>query len=154
MSAHTAVDQIFRAEQGRVLAALISQLEVTELAEDALQDALILALRQWQSGVPQNPGAWLTAVAKRRLIDRLRRSSTFTRKQADIHAAVTPDTDDGDADEPAFPDERLKLIFTYCHPSLTLEAQVALTRCRLMKPSAFHENRSRVNECDTWTLSL
>ncbi|NWF69862.1 MAG: RNA polymerase sigma factor [Chloroflexi bacterium] len=122
-----ALETLFRQEYGRVLAALISQLGDFGLAEDALQDALLLALRQWPAGgLPRNPGAWLTAVAKRRAIDRLRRASTFTRKHAAIHAQQPAD-EQADDDETPIPDERLKLIFTCCHPALALEAQVALT---------------------------
>lgn len=128
----------FRREQGRVLAALISQLGDFELAEDALQDAIIAALEQWRrDGVPRNPGAWLTAIAKRRAIDRLRRRSTAERKQVALHTLITQvdtaqadDTDDTDEEAATMndiPDERLKLMFTCCHPSLAMEAQVALT---------------------------
>jgi RNA polymerase sigma-70 factor (ECF subfamily) len=123
----------FKREQGRVLAALISQLGDFELAEDALQDAIVAALEQWrEDGVPRNPGAWLTTIAKRRAIDRLRRRSTAERKQVALHTIMTLAED---ADDPAteevtmndIPDDRLKLMFTCCHPSLALEAQVALT---------------------------
>lgn len=123
------IEATFRAEYGRVLAALISHLGDFDTAEDALQDALVIALERWQAeGVPANPAAWLTAIARRRAIDRLRRRSTFTRKQAVIHQALSEsdeDEDEMEADEIA--DERLKLMFTCCHPALALEAQVALT---------------------------
>jgi RNA polymerase sigma-70 factor (ECF subfamily) len=80
MTATEQIGKIFRAEHGRVLAALISQFEDFDLAEDALQDALVNALEHWVSdGIPRNPGAWLTAVAKRRAIDRVRRSRTLER---------------------------------------------------------------------------
>jgi RNA polymerase sigma-70 factor (ECF subfamily) len=119
------IEATFREEYGRVIATLISQLGDFSLAEDALQDALVNALERWPSdGVPRNPGAWLTAVAKRRAIDRLRRADTQERH------TVSPDTlatqDEPDMDD-AIPDERLKLMFTCCHPALALEAQVALT---------------------------
>lgn len=131
-TSHALVEAIFRQEYGRVLAALISQLGDFALAEDALQDALLIALEQWEAGnPPRNPGAWLTAIAKRRAIDRLRRDSTFTRfarKQADLslfadQVAALPEVDE----MTPIPDERLKLMFTCCHPALALEAQVALT---------------------------
>lgn len=118
------IEKTFREEHGRVLAALISQMGDFVLAEDALQDALVNALEHWKvDGVPRNPGAWLTTVAKRRAIDRLRRSR-FEEYSAPIPASLAqeePEMDD------SFPDDRLKLMFTCCHPSLALEAQVALT---------------------------
>ena len=128
MSAAGQIETTFREEHGRVLAALISQLGDFELAEDALQDALVEALTRWpRDGIPHNPGAWLTAVARRRAIDRLRRVSTQQRTAA----MLTDDADDSDEEEEtemeAIPDDRLKLMFTCCHPSLALEAQVALT---------------------------
>src|SRR5690606_3540904 len=125
----TAVEQIettFREEYGRVLATLISQLGDFALAEDALQDALVEALKRWKSdGIPRNPGAWLTTVAKRRAIYRLRQASTFERKQALL--IQEQDEDEEEEYDEMIPDERLKLMFTCCHPSLALEAQVALT---------------------------
>jgi RNA polymerase sigma-70 factor (ECF subfamily) len=124
--ARAIVEAIFRQEHGRVLAALISQFGDFALAEDALQDALVIALEGWEAdGVPRNPGAWLTAIAKRRAIDRLRRDSTFARKQAILQTLAETQQEDDDMDD--IPDERLKLMFTCCHPSLPLEAQVALT---------------------------
>lgn len=126
MTATEQVGKIFRAEHGRVLAALISQFGDFDLAEDALQDALVNALERWESdGIPNNPGAWLTAVAKRRAIDRVRRSAALERSLV----ILDPPTSQGepDMDDAQIPDDRLKLMFTCCHPSLALEAQVALT---------------------------
>ena len=121
MNAAAQIERTFREEHGRVLAALISQLGDFTLAEDALQDALVNALERWQvDGIPHNPGAWLTTVAKRRAIDRLRRASTQERN------AVMLGVDDAAADEDetemddSIPDDRLKLMFTCCHPSLAL----------------------------------
>src|SRR5215203_3412649 len=133
LSARYSIEITFRREYGRVLAALISSMGDFTLAEDALQDALVLALQQWaDDGVPRNPGAWLTTIARGRAIDRLRRESTFDRRQEAILHAMTPDAEEpSDLDDPDseanFPDERLKLMFTCCHPSLALDAQVALT---------------------------
>jgi RNA polymerase sigma-70 factor (ECF subfamily) len=125
MTAAAQIETTFRQEHGRVLAALISQLGDFMLAEDALQDALANALERWAiDGVPRNPGAWLMTVARRRAIDYLRRTSTLERKAVLLDSLATqeePDMDD------AIPDERLKLMFTCCHPALALEAQVALT---------------------------
>jgi RNA polymerase sigma-70 factor (ECF subfamily) len=128
MTAAEQIERTFREEHGRVLAALISQLGDFTLAEDALQDALVNALERWESaGVPRNPGAWLTSVARRRAIDRLRRAETLERKAAMLDL----DSPDAAQDEPemddSIPDDRLKLMFTCCHPALALEAQVALT---------------------------
>ena len=124
MTTESQIEKTFREEHGRVLAALISQLGDFMLAEDALQDALVNALERWKvDGVPRNPGAWLTTVAKRRAIDRLRRSR-FEDYSAPIPASLAqeePEMDD------SLPDDRLKLMFTCCHPALALEAQVALT---------------------------
>jgi RNA polymerase sigma-70 factor (ECF subfamily) len=126
MTAGDQVERIFREEHGRVLAALISQFEDFDLAEDALQDALVNALERWQSdGIPGNPGAWLTAVARRRAIDRIRRSATLERSLPDPD--LQPSYDEYEMDKTQIPDERLKLMFTCCHPALALEAQIALT---------------------------
>ena len=128
MTAAKQVESIFREEHGRVLAALISRFEDFDLAEDALQDALVNALERWQGdGIPEKPGAWLTTVAKRRAIDRIRRAAIQERTAETIaveYLAISheePDMDD------SIPDDRLKLMFTCCHPSLALEAQIALT---------------------------
>lgn len=124
------VAQTFRDEHGRVIAALMSKLGDLALAEDALQDALVEALESWpERGVPLNPGAWMTTIASRRAIDRLRRAQTYARKQEILAGLASLDTADPfELDgSPPIPDERLKLMFTCCHPSLALEAQVALT---------------------------
>jgi RNA polymerase sigma-70 factor (ECF subfamily) len=126
MTAASQIETTFREQHGRVLAALISQLGDFTLAEDALQDALVEALKRWPNGgVPRNPGAWLTTVAKRRAIYRLRRAETLERKAAILDPMT--DEDEEEAEMESIPDDRLKLMFTCCHPSLALEAQVALT---------------------------
>jgi RNA polymerase sigma-70 factor, ECF subfamily len=118
------IDQVFRAEHGRILAALISQLGDFTLAEDALQDALVVALERWdRDGVPRNPGAWLMTVARRRAIDRLRRVAKVD-GGASLDALATQAEPEMDSE---IPDDRLKLMFTCFHPALALEAQVALT---------------------------
>lgn len=126
---HATVESTFRAESGRVMAALISSLGDFELAEDVFQEALITALETWpRDGIPNNPGAWITTTARRRAIDRIRRDQNFERKQAAIHAIREMDRAAPDPDEmDPIPDERLKLIYTCCHPALATEAQVALT---------------------------
>ena len=128
------IEQVFRDDAGRILAGLIASLRDFALAEDALQDAVVEALRHWPAeGVPRNPAAWLTAVARRRAIDRLRRDATLARKQELLQVALELEQDQSpagageDDDAAAFPDERLKLLFTCCHPALALDARVALT---------------------------
>ncbi len=126
---HSAVEQIFRHESDRVLAALIGYLGDFELAEDALQEALLVALERWpRAGLPQNPAAWITTVARRKAIDQVRRRQTHAGKQAHLGALTgQAPADPADMELNDIPDERLKLIFTCCHPALALEAQVALT---------------------------
>ncbi len=124
------VERTFREESGRVLGALISTLGDFDLAEDALQETLITALERWPlDGIPLNPAAWVTTVARRKAIDRLRRAKIGARKQALLLELLrTEQTDqEPDVDAHPIPDERLKLIFTCCHPALALEAQIALT---------------------------
>src|SRR5687767_5608184 len=124
MTTESQIEKTFREEHGRVLAALIGRLGDFELAEDALQDALVNALERWQmDGAPRNPGAWLMTVAKRRAIDRLRHSRFEEHNPAILESLKQeePDMDD------SLPDDRLKLMFTCCHPALALETQVALT---------------------------
>lgn len=128
MTATAQIERAFREEHGRVLAALISQIEDFTLAEDALQDALVNALESWEvEGVPRNPGAWLLTVAKRRAIDRLRHSATLERSAVVLNIEALAATQEEPEMDESIPDERLKLMFTCCHPALALEAQVALT---------------------------
>src|SRR5258706_9367630 len=126
MTAATQIESTFREEYGRVMAALISRFGDFTLAEDALQDALVIALERWEiDGVPRNPGAWLTTVARRRAIDRLRRAATDERTVGGLDPFTAEDEEQAEME--SIPDDRLKLMFTCCHPSLALEAQVALT---------------------------
>ena len=128
MTAAAQIETTFREEHGRILAALISQLGDFTLAEDALQDALVNALERWKvDGVPRNPGAWLMTVAKRRAIDRLRHVALEERQVVTDNPVDPPDTQDEPEMDDSIPDDRLKLMFTCCHPALALEAQVALT---------------------------
>src|SRR5512142_10098 len=100
-------EKTLREEHGRVLAALISQLGDFDLAEDALQDALVEALTRWpKDGIPRNPGAWLTAVARRRAIDRLRRVSSQERTAAALTA--TAEDEEEETEMKSIPDDRLK----------------------------------------------
>ena len=131
--AHRAIDAVWRIESARLIAGLARIVRDVGLAEDLAQDALVAALEQWpESGVPDNPGAWLMATAKHRAIDRLRRSTLLERKQeelgrelevrqemtaAELDAAIDDDVGD----------DLLRLMFTACHPVLSTEARVALT---------------------------
>lgn len=127
---HATIEQTFRTAAGRVLATLIGVCKDFELAEEALQDAFTIALEHWPAaGIPDNPAAWITTTARNKLIDRLRRQQTFARKLAALQAEVQPPLAGSlELAEPEeYPDERLQLIFTCCHPALALEAQVALT---------------------------
>jgi RNA polymerase sigma-70 factor, ECF subfamily len=119
------LEQVFRDEWGRVLASLVSFLGDFDLAEEAAQEAFAVAAQRWpRDGTPPNPGAWLTITARNRAIDRLRRDRTLAEKTSLL---VVPQAVENEMEERTFPDERLELIFTCCHPALALEAQVALT---------------------------
>jgi RNA polymerase sigma-70 factor, ECF subfamily len=124
------VSETFSREAGRILAALIGTVRDFELAEDALQDALLVALERWSiDGIPHNPGAWITTTARRKAIDRLRRENTLAHKQGMLQVLLEQEEQIGEEhmDDTSIPDERLKLMFTCCHPALALDAQVALT---------------------------
>ncbi|GHO83914.1 RNA polymerase sigma factor [Dictyobacter formicarum] len=123
------LDQLFREEGGRVRAALISRLRDFELAEDVLQEAFLSAIEHWPSeGLPNNPAGWLLVTAQRKAIDRLRRAQVLMQKQAEMQLLVTLNENAVSlSEEEVFPDDRLKLIFTCCHPALNQDAQVALT---------------------------
>src|SRR5204863_6735781 len=136
--AHDAVDRLFREESGRVVATLIRVLGDFDLAEEAVQEAFVTALETWPSrGVPHKPGAWIMTTARNRAIDRLRRRKRLAEKaellgrEAAIEAelaAVDPDSSiDAGTDVSPIADDRLRLIFTCCHPALAIEARVALT---------------------------
>lgn len=129
-TAQQVVSDTFAREADRILATLIGTLRDFELAEDALQDALLVALERWPvDGIPRNPGAWITTAARHKAIDRLRRESTLARKQAILSTLLEQEDQRGEEEmnNTSIPDERLKLIFTCCHPALAPEAQVALT---------------------------
>lgn len=122
------IESVHRRESRRVLATLVRLLGDWDLAEEALQDAFVEALRVWpQGGVPANPGAWLVSAGRFRAIDRIRRGARLvplTEELAAVLAAPDPDPE-GENDE--LPDDRLRMIFTCCHPALAPEARVALT---------------------------
>jgi len=124
------VAEAFRSESGRIIATLIRVLGDIDLAEEVLQDAVEAALSSWpEDGVPSNPAAWITTVAKRRAIDRIRRQGAEQRRREAL-APLLPRGDEMsifDPDESTLADDRLRLIFTCCHPALNVEVQVGLT---------------------------
>ena len=122
------MERVFREEYGRVVAALVRRFGDIELAEDVAQEAFVEALRRWpNSGPPPNPGAWLTTTARNRAIDRLRRESSRDARHAQAAMLTAADGDLAPGTVSSVPDERLRLIFTCCHPALARDAQVALT---------------------------
>jgi len=127
-SGHPDLERVFREEHGRVVAALVRHFGDIDVAEEAAQEAYVIALQRWPgSGLPPNPGAWLTTTARNKAIDRIRRESTRDSRHA--QAAMLTDTEGGEPDAPvsSVPDDRLRLMFTCCHPALAMSAQVALT---------------------------
>lgn len=126
------LEQVFREEYGRIIATLIRISGSFDLAEEALQEAFTAAVSKWEhEGRPHNPGAWLTTVAHHKLLDAVRRDRTRTDKHAELEYETTrlqPFAEPDVIEEPGeYPDDRLRLIFTCCHPSLNREGQVALT---------------------------
>jgi RNA polymerase sigma-70 factor (ECF subfamily) len=134
--AKSVAEAVFRQQSGRIIATLIRISGSFDLAEEALQEAFTSAIARWpESGVPDNPAAWITTAAHRRLIDALRRDRTRREKEDPLRyetpASYHPDDLDAeaafDASSMNYPDDRLRLIFTCCHPAINTEAQVALT---------------------------
>jgi RNA polymerase sigma-70 factor (ECF subfamily) len=123
------VGRIFREESGRAVAALIRVFGDIDLAEDAVQEAFAVVLRKWpRDGVPPNPGGWITTTARNHAIDRLRRESRGRQLLSELAVLLPADEEAGMAEEVGpVEDDRLRLIFTCCHPALSTEAQVALT---------------------------
>jgi RNA polymerase sigma-70 factor (ECF subfamily) len=130
---HRSIEAVWRIESAKLIAGLARIVRDVGLAEDLAQDALVAALEQWpESGVPDNPGAWLMATAKHRAIDVLRRSARLERKHEELGRGIedqldtgAPDLDAAISDE--IGDDLLRLVFTTCHPVLSTEARVALT---------------------------
>jgi RNA polymerase sigma-70 factor (ECF subfamily) len=123
-------EKLHREESGRILSTLISLLGDFDLAEEMLQEAYATALQKWPSeGTPTNPRAWLVSTARHKALDRLRRDRCFEMKSEEISRSASGSTVESEADleDTMFPDDRLRLIFTCCHPALPVDAQVALT---------------------------
>src|SRR4051794_26152430 len=126
------VERVFRREHGRIIAGLIRRCASFDRAEEAMQEAFAAALRHWvERGVPDNPAGWVTTAAHRKLIDASRRNRTRREKQLQLEQEIATEAADDPAPPEAsaceIPDDRLRLIFTCCHPALNREAQIALT---------------------------
>ena len=122
------LERVFREHWGRVLAALIGFLGDFDLAEEAAQEAFAIAAARWpREGTPANPGAWLITTARNRAINRIRREQTLAGKTRLLAAEQARQAEMDELDDTVFPDERLELLFTCCHPALAMPAQVALT---------------------------
>src|SRR5215510_2024510 len=132
LDANVAIEKVYQSDWGRIIAALIRLFGDFDLAEEVAQEAFAAAVDQWRtSGIPENPRAWLIQAARHKAIDRIRRKTRFEEKlesytasemQRAANSSVEPDLDSSE-----IPDDRLRLIFTCCHPALSLEAQVPLT---------------------------
>ena len=131
LDANVAIENVYRSDWGRIVAALIRLFGDFELAEEVAQEAFAAAVDQWRvSGIPESPRAWLIQTARHKAIDRIRRKMRFAEKMESYAASeITQRVADinTDSDGSEIPDDRLRLIFTCCHPALAFEAQVALT---------------------------
>lgn len=129
LDATQAVEEVYRAEWGRIVAALISLVGDFELAEESAQEAFAAAVDQWRvSGVPEFPKAWIIQTARHKAIDRIRRKVKFEEKlDSYVKSGFVRESEEPDYDSTEIPDDRLRLIFTCCHPALAMDAQVGLT---------------------------
>lgn len=131
------IEQVYRDESARILATLIRLLGDFDLAEEVTQEAFAVAVEQWpRQGVPENPRAWLVSTARNKAVDLIRRRMRFEKKQDELQRftrvreqlALAPASDgEGQSEDAMLSDDRLRLIFTCCHPALQTESQVALT---------------------------
>ena len=121
------IERVFRAEHGRAVAILVRHFGDIDVAEEAVQDAFIAALERWPSaGVPPSPVGWIITTARNKAIDRMRRESSREERHEEavrLHGQVS----EADIEEEHVPDDRLRLIFTCCHPALATTVQIALT---------------------------
>src|SRR5204863_9776710 len=129
LDANVAIENVYRSDWGRIVAALIRLFGDFDLAEEVAQEAFTAAVDQWRSsGIPEFPRAWIIQAARHKAIDRIRRRTRFAEKLESYTAAGASLTVEAPEFVPGdIPDDRLRLIFTCCHPALALEAQVALT---------------------------
>lgn len=154
------INSIVREEWGRILAALTKTTNNLELSEDALQDAVEIALERWtEDGLPDSPAAWLIQTARRKAIDRLRRDTRFAQLQPELTYLTEIQNSTGEEDFEVIPDKRLELIFTCCHPAIEEKTQIALTlrtlggltteeiaRCFLDKPQTMAQRLARAKK--------
>jgi RNA polymerase sigma-70 factor (ECF subfamily) len=128
LDASAAVEEVYRTDWGRIVATLISLVGDFDLAEESAQEAFTAAVDQWRtSGVPEFPRAWIVQTARHKAIDRIRHQARFEEKAESYANELGPAVEEPDYDTSEIPDDRLRLIFTCCHPALAPEAQVALT---------------------------
>ncbi len=126
--AANAVDAVYRSDWGRIVATLIGLVGDFDLAEEVAQEAFAVAVEQWHNaGIPEFPRAWIVQTARHKAIDRIRRQARFAEKLESYANELGPDFVEPNYDTNEIPDDRLRLIFTCCHPALAQEAQVALT---------------------------
>src|SRR5262249_40827671 len=127
--ANLALDNVYRSDWGRIVATLIRLIGDFDVAEEAAQEAFAAAVDSWkESGVPEFPRAWIIQTARHKAIDRIRRRISFAEKmEAQVAAGLIPTVEEPNFATNEIPDDRLRLIFTCCHPALALDAQVALT---------------------------
>src|SRR3989440_1774030 len=127
-SASATVDAVYRADWARIVATLIRSFGDFDIAEEAAQEAFAAAVDQWRArGIPDSPAAWIIQTARHKAIDRLRRQTSFQEKVQSYAYELPTTTEQPDLDTNDIPDDRLRLIFTCCHPALAHESQVALT---------------------------
>src|SRR6202051_4597440 len=124
-----AVETVYRADWGRIVATLIRLVGDFDLAEECAQEAFAAAVDQWrESGVPEIPRAWIIQTAKHKAIDRIRRKGRYAEKlESYVVSGMVRATEEPDYDHGEIPDDRLRLIFTCCHPAIAPDAQIALT---------------------------
>src|SRR5579863_2671994 len=129
LDAAAAVESLYRSDWGRIVSILIGLVRDFDLAEEAAQEAFTAAVDQWRvSGVPEFPRAWIIQTARHKAIDRIRRNARFEEKvESYVNSGLVQTIEVPDYDSNEIPDDRLRLIFTCCHPALAPEAQVALT---------------------------
>lgn len=151
-----AIQRCVREEWGRILASLVKSTNDFQLAEDCLQDAVIVAMEKWSvEGMPKSPAGWLISVARRKAIDRLRRSQNFASKQGEIAYLMDLENQfDEDADVTVIPDKRLEMIFTCCHPALEEKTCVALTLRTLAGLSTEEIASAFLDKTDAMTARL
>ena len=129
VDANAAIETVYQSEWGRIVATLIRLVGDFDMAEECAQEAFTAAVNQWRDdGVPEYPRAWIIQTAHHKAIDRIRRRTRFTEKIDErVAAGLIPSSEDPDFDRNDIPDDRLRLIFTCCHPALAPDAQIALT---------------------------